>query len=156
MYALQAGTIVADTESQTFRISQEKQGVPMSPQLLNGVLERIMKKLKERWSAGGWGLDLGEGGRLQNLHFADDVLIIGTALSEVQKMLEEMSIEAKAAGLNLHPDKTKCLSTVIERRDRYASKGVLVDGMTMEVLGIDQTTEYLGRRLGFTWVSGLP
>ena len=114
LYSHQVGTIVADKESQTFRISKgTKQGDPISPPLFNAVLERIMKTLKERWSARGWGLDLGGGVRLQNLRFADDVLIIGTSLYEVQKMLEELSIEAKSAGLNLHPDKTKILANKV-------------------------------------------
>jgi hypothetical protein len=64
-------------------------------------------------------------------------------------MLEELSIEAKSAGLNLHPDKTKILANKVNRRGKDARRDVLVDGMTVEVLSIDQSTEYLGRRLGF-------
>ena len=95
-----------------------------------------MKKLKERWAARGWGLDLGGGERLQNLRFADDVLIIGTSLLEVQRMLEDLSIEAKIAGLNIHPEKTKMLANSKGRQGSETNKEVIMEVMEVEVPGV--------------------
>ena len=111
-----SGKIVADKISKAFPINRgSKQGDPISPTLFNAVLEMVMRKLKPQWLEKGFGVDFGEAGsdvdtHLQNLRFADDVLLVGASLEQVTEMLEGLQREAKAVGLQLHMGKTKILA----------------------------------------------
>ena len=87
---------------------------------------------------------------LQNLRFADDVLLVGTSLKQIETMLTSLASEASKAGLELHQGKTKVLSNLKRRVGDNARSTLSVMGSTVEVLAIDSKTEYLGRILGFT------
>jgi hypothetical protein len=86
---------------------------------------------------------------LTNLRFADDLLLLGTSLKDVEKMLQELALEASIAGLSLHPSKTKILSNISKRNGRSARDRIELDFGAVEILHIDTNTEYLGRLLGF-------
>lgn len=98
LYGRQEGRVVADKTSNKFEINKgTKQGDPISPALFNAVLEILMRRLKQKWAAKGWGVRIGGPGSrlaLQNLRFADDVLLTGTTLGQVHSMLQDLSIEA--------------------------------------------------------------
>ena len=70
-----------------------KQGDPLSPTIFNAVLETVMRRLKQKWARSRWGVDISLWGakRLQNLRFADDILLFGQTLPQVQKMLEDLT-----------------------------------------------------------------
>jgi hypothetical protein len=55
---------------------------------------------------------------LQNLRFADDILLIGKSLREVQTMLEDVATQTAQVGLQLHAGKTKILSNGIGKDTR--------------------------------------
>ena len=61
-------------------------------------------------------MGIGQPRNLQNLRFADDVLLVGKSLPQVHKMLVGLSEEAAKAGLQVHMGKTKILSNVVRRR----------------------------------------
>ena len=149
-YKHQTGEVVADRVSRSFDITRgTKQGDPISPPLFNAVLELILSRLKPRWEQKGCGIRLREGCTLTNLRFADDLLLAGASLKEVEQMLLELSWEAGRAGLSLHPTKTKILSNVSKRSGRSARDTIELDFGAVEILGIDKNTEYLGRLIGF-------
>ena len=145
LYSSQTGVVAADHCSRLFKIMRgTKQGDPISPILFNTILETIMRRLKNSWSLKKYGISLGNNLLLQNLRFADDLLLMGTSLKQVEHMLNDLANEASLAGLQLHQGKTKILSN---RRKTLGS--VTVHGEPVEVLPISGQTEYLGRLLSF-------
>ena len=70
-----------------------KQGDPISLPLFNAVLEMLMRKLKAKWSRKNWGIYVGSDEidrYLQNLRFADDLLLLAPSLQGAQKMLKDL------------------------------------------------------------------
>ena len=61
-----------------------KQGDTISPKLFNAGLEEIFRKLN--WSSG---INI-NGERLNHLRFADDIVIVGETIEEVEEMLREL------------------------------------------------------------------
>ena len=55
----------------------------------------------------------GQTGRLTNLRFADDILLIGRSLHHVRTMLRDLVQDAGKVGLEIHPGKTKILNNGI-------------------------------------------
>ena len=93
LYEDQIGVVVGDKVSTIFHIDRgTKQGDPIRPPLCNCVLEGIFRKLKTSWKSKLLGIKIGDGDSLQNLRFADDVLIIDKFLSEVEDMLHGLSV----------------------------------------------------------------
>ena len=56
------------------------------------------------------GIEMASGKCLQNFKFADNVLLVGKSLREVECMLHDFFVDAGCAGLELHPKETKLLS----------------------------------------------
>ena len=112
-YEGQLGTIVADAESKPFSIQRgTKQGDPLSPCLFNAVLEGVFRKIQESWRKRGFGIQVADGlqGRLCNLRFADDLLIVASSLRQLKIMVSELFEEASKVGLEIHYGKTKILN----------------------------------------------
>ena len=110
MYDGQQGVVCEDKESRWFNIGRgAQQGVPISPQLFNVVLEVVMRRLKAKWAAKRWGVEVEFGWprQLQNLRFADDLMLVGKTLGQAKQMLDDLMQEAGKAGLEVHADKTK-------------------------------------------------
>ena len=59
-------------------------------------------------------------------------------------------MEARRAGLELHPKKTKILSNQVRRGGLNARKQVTIGDALVEVLPVQGQTDYLGRVLGFS------
>ena len=106
-----------------------------------------MRPLKLKWHREGKGIRVGPGGTdfLQNLRFADDLLLIATSKSQVEAMLKDLRSQAGAVGLELHMGKTKILSNGIGPATRRTEADI--DGQKVEVLSPTDSTMYLGRAL---------
>ena len=64
-------------------------------------------------------------------------------------MLGELQEEANKVGLEVHFGKTKILSNVETRRGAERAKSVNVGDKSVEILPVEGTVSYLGRRLSF-------
>ena len=76
LYAEQTARVQTDVASRTFDIHRgTKQGDPISPTLFNAVVEELIKQIKKKWKAKGWGgaTRWANGGKLTNLRFPDDI-----------------------------------------------------------------------------------
>ena len=146
LYVGQTGIVALDINSIPFPISRgTKQGDPLSSLLFNAVLESIMRILKSRWSISGIGINVGEhpsGEKyLQNLRFADDVLLTANSKPDVVRMLEDLNEVAQLSGLHVHFGKTFILST------KSHTGSVLIYEHAVQVLDAQASAIYLGRAL---------
>ena len=87
--------------------------------------------------------------RLTNLRFADDILLTGRSLTQVSGMLHIVQLEATKCGLQLHPDKTKIISSTGRNQGRPKSRHMPIGDMRIEVLPRDVSLKYLGRQILF-------
>ena len=144
--------MVADKEGQPFSVDRgTKQGDPVSPTLFNAVVEVLMRKLKSKWAKKRWGMDVDFGWpkQLQNLRFADDLILVGKTLGQATQMLGDLMVEAGKVGLGVHAGKTKILSNVRQRRGAEREKEVEVRGQKVEMLPLEGGVAYLGRKFTF-------
>lgn len=148
LYESQVGRVMTDVESKTFRITRgTKQGDPISPPLFNAVLEEVMSKLGKKWSQRRMGIkvetDDGSFRYLQELRFADDLLLLARTRKDAMRMLEDLSAEASKVGLQIHFGKTKILSS----RPGQQHSSVDLNGQRVEVLSNMESLDYLGRSI---------
>ena len=86
IYEQATAHIKTDKTDDSFKIMRGvAQGDPLPPHLFNAVLEWIFKKLE--WKE--YGLKVDET-RLNNLRFADDVVLTGTGRKEIQEMVKDI------------------------------------------------------------------
>ena len=78
---------------------------------------------------------------MQNLRFADDVLLTAKSKTDVVRMLEELHEVAQVSGLHVHFGKTCILST------KSCAGSVLINGQAVRVLDAEASANYLGRAL---------
>ena len=98
--------IITDTTGNYFKIRKGvKQGDPMSSMLFNVALEEVFKSLDLENK----GLKI-NGEFLNNLRFADDVVMITNELEQLKQMVLELNEASKIAGLNINLSKTKIFS----------------------------------------------
>jgi len=64
-------------------------------------------------------------------------------------MIADVSREAKSAGLELRPDKTKILHNIQRRKPRQQPEYTHTNDLTIEVLPYGSTQKYLGKLLTF-------
>ena len=101
MYAEQSGVVQCDCVSRPFKISRgTKQGDPISPALFNAALDSLMRTLEFQGCGDG---------RLVNLRFADDLVLISKSKDEVHIMMKDLVRESRLPGLSLHTGKTKVM-----------------------------------------------
>ena len=85
---------------------------------------------------------------LQNLRFADDILLLANSPPQIRGMLEDLSREAASVGLHLHFGKTKILAnTGVRRGVNRASNTVDIAGQKVQVVPLEGSTSYLGREV---------
>ena len=87
--------------------------------------------------------------RITNLRFADDVLLLGRSLTQITDMLKEVYMGAQECGLQLHPEKTKIITSTNRAEGRPRSRNIKVGDMKIEVLTRQDTLKYLGRKISF-------
>ena len=146
LYSSQTVTVCVVEMSREFKLlNGVKQGDPMSPVLFNAISEDMFRELNVKWAERRFGLDVSaaDSERLTNLRFADDVLLIANSLSALREMISDMIECAAKRGLKLHPDKTKILSNVQQRRGEAASSTASVGGMQIDI--------YLSKRPRNIW-----
>ena len=59
---------------------------------------------------------------MNNLRFADDVLLICESFNHIQQMLADLEEAARTVGLTLHPKKTKILTNLKTRKGENGRK----------------------------------
>ena len=113
----------------------------------------MMRELTTQWNQRSQGVRLHPDHfrRLNNLRFADDLLIVATSSSDIRAMLADLSEEARGVGLTLHPDKTKVLHNGHGHSRRCRPpQHIQANGMTIEVLPPFKSCKYLGRKVQFS------
>ena len=103
-----------------YKLIGSKQGDPLSALLFNALLEKIFREIKPNWTQKRYGIQLGVGDshRVTNLRFADDVLLVARSKGHLVNMLADVQQAAIKCGLELHPDKTKILTTSTKKSGR--------------------------------------
>ncbi|KAI5749413.1 hypothetical protein M8J76_007135 [Diaphorina citri] len=82
-----------------------RQGCPASPDLFNAVLEAIFRDLD--WEEYGINVD---GKKINNLRFADDVVLMSENHEDMEKMINELRVRSKLRGLEININKTKLMT----------------------------------------------
>ena len=77
---------------------------------------------------------------MQNLRFADDVLLIGKSLLKVTNMLKDVKEQVGMVGLELHMGKTKILSNGFGPDVEKTEVDIL--GQKVEILAPEESTTY--------------
>lgn len=128
--------ISLERDGQLFEIKRgTKQGCPLSPDFFNNVLEMIFRGLN--WE--NLGVEI-NGTKLNNLRFADDVVLIASSKEELETMIIELSAESVKHGLSMNYNKTKILT----KEDTEISIKVNGEKITSEPHSI-----YLGQTISF-------
>ena len=70
------------------------------PIFFNAALAKAMDNAKRKWGPKRWGIQIGSGkdGTITNLRFADDVVLVGTSLFQVRRILNDLIMEARTVG----------------------------------------------------------
>ena len=106
--------------------------------------------MKAKWSSKKYGIDIGSvsDSHLTNLRFADDILLLGRSLPQIKQMIADVFAEGSKVGLQLHPEKTQIMHNCIGYG--LGVRNAKIEGMEIEVLGVDGSALYLGRALSLT------
>ncbi|XP_052750861.1 uncharacterized protein LOC128200685 [Galleria mellonella] len=144
-------TVQLEQQGEEFRVQKGvRQGDPLSPKLFIAVLEDVFRNLD--WEHFGININ---GVNLNNLRFADDIVIFATKPGILQNMLQQLDLESKKAGLSMNPTKTKVMTNtervnirigqeVIEYVDEYIYLG-------QQISIKDQYSKEIDRRISNTW-----
>ena len=138
LYTDQRGSANGNAEFDILR--GVKQGDTLSSLLFNAGLEHAFKKWKNRLKDHGI-LFAYDKERLTNVRYADDILLFGKNIDEISDMLEILCEELRAIGLEMHPSKTKILTSSSPCPFQFLD----VDGMMINVLSSMESHKYLGR-----------
>jgi hypothetical protein len=114
-----------------------KQGDPLSPKLFTTILEEVFRSLAGAWEERG--IVVGDK-RLSNLRFADDIVLFASSATELQQMLEDLSLASLQVGLKMNRSKTQAMTNSTKRR-------VEVDGHIIHY--VDEYI-YLGQLVSFS------
>jgi hypothetical protein len=135
----QDGTAQIRTELLSEKIKIQKgvrQGDTLSPVLFTAAVEEIFKRTDQTS-----GINI-NGSKLNNLRFADDIILFGNTEEELQKNLQTLNNEGRKDGMKMNKKKTKVMcNEIAKRRPR---KGITIDGETLEEVA---EYKYLGRML---------
>uniref|UniRef100_A0A914VSR4 Reverse transcriptase domain-containing protein n=1 Tax=Plectus sambesii TaxID=2011161 RepID=A0A914VSR4_9BILA len=110
-----------------------KQGDTISPKLFNISLEEIFRKLN--WSSG---INI-NGEWFNHLRFADNIVIVGETIEEVEEMLRELDRESARVGLRMNRSKTKWM------KNHQVGEGNIKIGAE-EIVGVSSYV-YLGQEI---------
>ena len=115
---------------------------PLSSLLFNTVLQFSSEGDLKRWQEKQKGIILSDKEDcLTNLRFANDVLLVSTSLEKLREMYCDFKASTEAAGLGIHPDKTKILSNqdkVKAKRDhghQHQNRGLGTKETVRDILG---------------------
>lgn len=98
--------VVLENPGPVFEVSKGvKQGDPISPRIFKTVLEYAFRQLN--WD--NFGINI-LGQRLNNLRFADDIVLLSCSIQELEVMLRDLNNACKKVGLNINYSKTIAMS----------------------------------------------
>ena len=98
--------VITNEEGQIFELTKwVRQGDPLSSTLFNTALEEIFRK--NEWKGKGININ---GAWLNNLRFADDVVILANNREDLIKMTEELQNVSASAGLEINIGKTNIMT----------------------------------------------
>lgn len=137
LYSKSKAYIKMDKRGNIFSISRGvRQGDPLSPNIFNCVLQEIFRKFN--WKEKGIKIN---GEWLNNLRFADDIVLIGKNIEEIELMLKDLDKVAKEYGLNMNELKTKIMAN-------YNTKKFEIKISNMEIEKVEEI-KYLGQIFSF-------
>lgn len=106
IYKKSTAQIKTDKIGTKFKVERGvRQGDPISPILFSATLEQIFRDLK--WE--NYGISI-NGEKLNNLRFADDIVLISNKAEDIQAMLTELSNQCKLRGLLINESKTRMMT----------------------------------------------
>ena len=116
--------------------------------LFNTVLHVALKDDLANWQRKSMGTCLGDSETdcLNNLRFADDVLLFSTWLEQSLRTMCDFKRSTERVGLTFHQEKTKILCNQISNRRR----GGTINNVKVEVLPVSECAKYLGQTLHFS------
>jgi hypothetical protein len=153
IYNNASSTISLESVSEEFKIQRGvRQGDTISPKLFNAGLEEVFRRLA--WDGRGVNIN---GEKLNNLRFADDIVLMSNDVAEMQEMLNELNQQSMELGLSMNMKKTKVMfneytaqhevkvnNHAVEHVQEYTYLGQLVSMST------DKTDE-IKRRIAAAW-----
>jgi len=90
--------VITERKGEFFEINKGvKQGDPMSSLMFNCILEEIFSNLS--WEDKGINI---KGEKLNNLRFADNVVLVTGSMEELKTMIEELDKQSRRAGLTIN------------------------------------------------------
>ena len=113
-----------------------RQGDTLSPVMFTAALEEIFRRMEVEV-----GINI-NGERMNNLRFADDIILFAEKEEDLSKLLNDLNKERRKDGTKMNRKKTKIMCNEIARKRRR--KGIIVDGEQLEE--VDEY-KYLGRLL---------
>lgn len=136
LYKQQTAAVkTAGLVSNWFRVKKGvRQGCVLSPCLFNIMAEIVMRRVLDDWSGG---FKIG-GLNINNLRYADDIVLIAESEEELQELLDRLIREGKQYNLFLNASKTKVMSNTGK------SISIMADGVELEVVDVFQ---YLGANI---------
>lgn len=138
IYSKAKAYVKTDIKGQVFEIGRGvRQGDPMSPNLFNSILEEIFREMN--WEEKGYGIKI-DGKNLNNLRFADDVVLIGKNEKELQKMFQDFIEKSAERGLTCNLEKTKAMA------NRDENEGIKIRDRKIEKV---EDIKYLGKTISF-------
>lgn len=133
LYKNASAYVKLDKKGTSFRVKRGvRQGDPLSPNLFNAVLEHAFRMLD--WEEKGIRID---GKRLNNLRFADDVILVSSQVDELGKMAADLKKVCEEVGLKINMSKTKFMSNNPKAK-------LLLDGTELEKV---EEYSYLGQTI---------
>ena len=145
--------IVLEEPGQFFPVKRGvRQGDPLSPALFNCALEEMFRNLN--WDNKGLRVN---GRNLNNLRFADDIVLIATSLDDMITMIKDLSKASENIGLRINNNKSFILTNAIQKDIEYeANKPPIVCKENIIYLGQklsfnEKTKHEVSRRIGLAW-----
>lgn len=151
IYKNSTSRIRLESIGEWFKINKGvRQGDPLSPKLFAATLESVFKKLQ--WESFGISIN---GVKLNNLRFADDLVIFAEDAQTLGLMLQQLADESGKVGLTMSTTKTKIMSNAnrekiyvnqleIEYVNEYVYLGQIISPN-------DQNNKEVDRRVCNTW-----
>lgn len=128
-----------------------KQGDVVSPTLFIGVLQMIMNEID--W--GDYGVNV-NGRKLAKLLFADDVILIGRRIDDIENMVDRLAKKCEEYGLKINVEKCRLMtkSTELEERVVIGGKEVKKEKNFVylgQLLSLEGQSAEISRRCALGW-----
>ena len=123
--------------SSWFRVEEGvRQGSVLSPVLFGALMDWVLREALGPLSDRGVGLAVGEGDRMVDLDFADDVFLVASSLADVEEAVAAVETVGGRVGLRLNPGKTVWMADEAVVGDKLKVAGVDVQrSMALVYLG---------------------